>query len=507
MPDDVRSLRESHVLNDLQECKKRRGVAAYEAARHVSTLQSLADDRFGGDVSKLLTTALDSLRMRGRIEPPNAKSNRMAPYGREWAAFLEVVLNIARADRDLSDRIEHLNIPRGISEYYNTWTTTSSTVRTQITKHGLTLLARVIVGNDERNVSAGIVRAKAAPAQRIRTVTRELISRHGLNHDQWADALSGQYFLTLLARRLGMTSREDYKEMLNRFLASFTYRLDDTLILNERHILVTPQEAERMRECMIREDGADPFFGAQTRHSAENIDISAMHRNYLYGLVLGIAADGDSRVLATVRSLAFGNLLGTSAASSTPVDDDGGWVPYRVPWITARILTSLALLAESDLSNGHEPVTRRAAQSLVERVAESGVWRSGVGEWVTLWESTGLCLEALINHGDPVHGEVIAAVAERLRETTDEWRVSPSFEDAEASNQTLAACIVSATLLLASRSSITTFELPDDEVLQQQEFLADSLTYVAETGPTQTRQFCTIPQVMYYAALAVEEDQ
>lgn len=340
----------------------------------------------------------------------------------------------------------------------------------------------------------------------IQNRVRVLIAQHGFADPTWADAISSKYFLVELARLLHMEGQSDYRALLNSFLKSFDPTVENRLELSRDRILVTNDELDSIVNSMKAEDAKDDYFARIDKTKAQNIDPSALHFNYLHGLAAGITANSESRMLQMVNELALDELFKNGARA---LDEHGGWYPYRVPWITARVLTSLRQCDK--LTNGAAPErmneVNRALVSLVGRIHGAKCWRSGVGDWVSDWESTALCLEALHVWGAiPQHAKDIAPVLEHIASEAQNWLIDPpDFSDEARANQTLAAAVMASVVLrVAERNLPKTQSQVDRRRLLQ--YLSTVVDCLAGAGPSKKRQFCTVPQVAYYALAAVVED-
>lgn len=333
---------------------------------------------------------------------------------------------------------------------------------------------------------------------RLLRKVRDLIARHGLDDENWAKAVSSQYFLVGLARKLDMLDQQDYENVLNLFLGSFHHRVNDMIVLDERRVLVTPEENEKIMEHMIMEDSRDAYYRNSEKTKAENIDPSLMHYNYLYGLAAGISSTREYPVMQTIHRISIDNLI--YGRNKSPLDDYGGWYPYRVPWITARVLISLktSYYSERVDASSIEKAIDRAVESLISRIYREQYWRSGVGEWVSKWESTALCLEAIDVWGatEDFRQELQSVLTYVISEQ-HEWLISPpDFSSEESSNKTLAAVILAAVILRLTRSSEVTISGVDAD--RYMSYMSLCLETISAHPDHQSRQFCTIPQVAFY---------
>ncbi len=332
---------------------------------------------------------------------------------------------------------------------------------------------------------------------------QSLIAIYGLDDEHWAQAISSQYFLIGLAHILDLTGQKDYLNLLDRFLESFHYNIREELILDKEHMLVTPKETEKIIQSMKDEDKNDNYYTKSEKMKAENINATLMHNNYHYGLTLMIASSEKLRVLENIKKISINRLT-----SNESLDDYGGWYPYRVPWITARILFSLkeAGISEKD-KNGIEVIIQRSLISLIRRIYKGKYWRSGVGTWVSEWESTALCLEAL-NKWDFIkeNENKIKSVVGYVIEKQDEWLIDPpEFSDEESSNKTLSSITMSSVLLRVIINNFTFKDFSIDGGIQFLHYFDKSLKAINADSKRSVRQYCTIPQILYYIATAVSK--
>ena len=100
---------------------------------------------------------------------------------------------------------------------------------------------------------------------------------------------------------------------------------------------------------MKKEDENDPYFTRTKRLCANNIDAYQMYLNFHYGLLVRNASAEKKAVLKKIKMQCLDKLVNEAA-----VDNSGGWYPYRVPWITGRILVSLKAINFSDYKNRNE---------------------------------------------------------------------------------------------------------------------------------------------------------
>jgi hypothetical protein len=343
------------------------------------------------------------------------------------------------------------------------------------------------------------IKINDALSRKIVDSIRSLIALHGLDDDNWAQAISSQYFLVGIAKLLEMTEQQDFVNLLNKFLGSFHHLVTDTLVLESSRILVTPEESRRILQCMIDEDEQDGYYRQSEKTKAENINPALLHDNYLYGLIAQITQSKQYPVLKTIHNLAIDNLLYGKTLS--PLDEYGGWYPYRVPWITARILISLknSNYMERPDAPHIDDVIQKSLESLVRRVYQGNYWRSGVGEWVSQWESTALCLESLDawdyldKHSDTIKNIIYYAMSQEKQ-----WMIDPpDFSSELNSNDTLAAVSLICVILkiIKNRENFYAIKIDGDKYSR---YLERCIQVITQESDFNSRQFCTIPQIAFY---------
>ena len=341
-------------------------------------------------------------------------------------------------------------------------------------------------------------------SQELIDEVHNLIAAHGIDDDAWSQAISSQYFLAGIARRLELDDQQDYHRLLNRFLRSFHHQIDETIVLDKDHILVTPEELKKIIECMRQEDEHDPYYANSSKTNWRSIDAWKLHYNYLYGLAVEISNDDKYRVLSEIQTLAIEDLIYNQ--KQTALDDHGGWHPYRIPWITARILIGLkhSSIESRDDYDKIASVVNRAIDSLIRRIYDNQYWRSGVGDWVSEWESTALCIEALYEWGSiETHKKKIQAVIKYSIAHEDDWLKDPPNLTTEAdSNLTLASVLMVCSILQATLATEMDTDTPVD-IGRYLSYLKRVVSLVRTSAKSNSRQFCTIPQIAYYVVKTV----
>lgn len=332
-----------------------------------------------------------------------------------------------------------------------------------------------------------------------------LLARHGYDDPEWVKAFSSMIFLDRLATLLGHNESHDLLEMQNKFLSYFNIKADDSLVLSEERILVTPAENEKIYNAMREEDAIDPEYLRYPRLRADGVDIERMHHNYLCSVALGISSNKNSRIMTMIREMVIDYFFALKNNESK--DPHGGWIPYRTPWITARILINLGRMGAEHFQNEARIKTsvQNALISLINRISNRGIWKSGAGKWVSDWEATALVLEAfLITDSDRRFETDIERVVLSALEKKAEWLPDvPDFGDEARSNDCLAAVLMCSVLLRLQERYLSKPILSVEGVDTFYRFLSDALKVISSDKRASTRQFCTIPQVACYCCEVV----
>ena len=347
-----------------------------------------------------------------------------------------------------------------------------------------------------------IERLRGRGEGRMSTQSRDLLSRvrrivanFGLDSAMWSEAVSGQHFLMTLAHELGLNNQADYIKLYELFLQSFRIKYDDSIELEHNRILITPQETEKMIASMSQQDETSSGKNLGDRMRAMNIDAGQMHLNYHYALMLRMASMRDTNYSRAIRSICLQEL-----ESSSALDPYGGWYPYRTPWLTARVIITLTESSES-VKRRTGALVNRAADSLWDRAAPEG-WESGAGDWVSNQESTALCLEALMA-SDHIWDKADFAkriIKESYIRLSAQDSTTFSFETEESSNDALAACIMASVLLRVQ------LQCSEDivDIACCMRIFESMLSLTQKTKNPHNRQFCTVPQVLYYITRALK---
>jgi hypothetical protein len=347
-----------------------------------------------------------------------------------------------------------------------------------------------ITGEDSRHLSELLQKIK------------KLIADRGLDDRSWTQTLPSQYFLIRLARLLKLDQNSDYLSLLDSFLKNYYMKVDNKIILSGKQGLDTAEEMIEIRKSMIEEDKKDDYYSRYNKNAAENIDIDLLHDNYHYGLMAQIAYSNefpDSLTLKLIQELAIGSLI--YGNGKQPTNDHGGWYPQRLPWLTARILIGLknSGYENRDDKNYIEEISSKANEYLIRSIYQDQYWRSGINDWVTDWESTALCLEALDQWGKIIRFEPqIKKVLQYIFENEQKWLLTPSFDSEVNSNKSLAAVtLLCTTIVVVNNYFHNNFDLEYGKYLK---YLSNVLDQIIDSSKIPVKQYSTIHQITFYIA-------
>lgn len=338
----------------------------------------------------------------------------------------------------------------------------------------------------------------------IKENIERIVASYGIDADDWAEAISSQYFLLCLAEKLQHKDDDEYKKLLDKCLSNFRIKYTGELTLDNDSLLITPGETTRIIECMKNEDKLDGYYRNSAKTRADNIDGQRMYINFHYGLLLKIVSSEDTDTLRSIKHTCLANLLNEES-----LDPFGGWYPYRVPWITARILISIKSIDYSSYTNKDNVniTVKKALRSLYDRLyVKAPYWRSGVGNWVSKWESTGLCLEALFVW------EEIGLKKDRIEriinyifseENRLEWlNKIISFETEESANNVLASVIIASVVFRVTKLHFPSiYKQYANEIIA---FFKSVIDVILNQNVKAVLQYCTVPQILYYVLSALE---
>lgn len=218
----------------------------------------------------------------------------------------------------------------------------------------------------------------------------------------WENTPSSMYFVISTAKMLGVV--DEYKDVIDALCSNFS--LKDGEIRIRYDILQTTNDFVKIKERMINEDGDD---GSTEYELGEDINLVEIHKNWLYGLLIGLKGvledSGYQELIKKVESEII-----------QAQEDDGYWYPKRVPWVTARILIGLA---EAGYSIKDECIYK-GVNFLLHEIKDRH-WDAHTGGWNNVFETSSLCLEALIKCGLDYEKDLPKDVTEYLLENSQVW--------------------------------------------------------------------------------------
>jgi uncharacterized alpha/beta hydrolase family protein len=343
---------------------------------------------------------------------------------------------------------------------------------------------------------------KSAQSNELLEKIRKLIAERGLDDISWTQTLPAQYFLIRLARMLKLNKNADYLNLMDAFLRNYYMRVDNTIILSGDKGLDTPEELADIRNSMIEEDKKDDYFSRYSKSAAENIDIQLLHDTYHYGLMVQIASSDEfpeSMTLRLIQDLAINSLI--YGNGKKPTNDHGGWYPQRLPWLTARVLIGLKN-SGYEMRDDKEHIDETVSQAidyLMRSIYQDSYWRSGIGDWVTDWEATAVCLEALDQWGKiKDHEQKIKRIIDYVLEKEQEWLVPSSFDTKNSTNRTLAAVTLLCTvIIIINKYFKKSYDLDHEKYFA---YLSKALDQITESSKIEFKQYSTIHQIAFYIA-------
>lgn len=187
---------------------------------------------------------------------------------------------------------------------------------------------------------------------------------------------------------------------------------------NEGRLLIHPGTAERLDfdEIYKKMKEEDEVVGVSPScQTADEIDLDRFHDTWGLGLVLCAESAYGERTDQELQELAI--------AVERAQEPTGYFYPCRVPWVTARVLTGLALCGRSCRNS---EVVKMACDWLLTPVKNGGpyrdgLWQSGTGTWNTSLETTSMCVVALVMSGVPHDDPRLMAALTYLNGTQDDW--------------------------------------------------------------------------------------
>jgi hypothetical protein len=340
----------------------------------------------------------------------------------------------------------------------------------------------------------------------IRSNIIKIINERSFADPEWVKVISSQYVLLNLAKHLKMTNNNSYTTLLQHSVDSFQQNFrDGKYKLSKDRILIIPNENQMLIEQMLKEDEDNGIY-KNTRHAAKNIEKpDIIYSNYLYGLMVNIASAEETVVLVKIKETALYELF-----QKAVLDEAGGWLLYRLPWITARILVSLKNV-KYNLEDNKDFINKTidgALKSLITRKGSEPFWTSGAGTWVLNTESTALCLEALMVYNKIAdHKEHIDSIINYfLINTIDEWlNYTDLHSDSYTSNKSLASVMLASVIYrICKRYYIGIYQEQEQRIIR---YFSEIMLQLEKLHNVKYQQHSTIPTILYYIALITEDNE
>ena len=241
----------------------------------------------------------------------------------------------------------------------------------------------------------------------------------------WKNTPSSMFFVLKAASLLGTFSDYDkatnpdldkpininpkYKKVISNFCDKF--QVTDNRIEVRFEDILTTHDFVLIRERMIEED--KNATAPLPYEYGETIDSTRAHKNWLLGLVVGLASELKQFDRKDLLSVAVNTLFSLQ-------DPSGFWYPKRVPWITARVLIGLYQAGYTDSNSS----VKKGVEFLIQSLGEDDHWEAHTGGWNTPYETSSLCLEAIFNNcgRDALgHKQKLNRVVNYLLATKAEW--------------------------------------------------------------------------------------
>ena len=240
----------------------------------------------------------------------------------------------------------------------------------------------------------------------------------------YKDALNAKYFIYIILKNLGISFDNPTFQKLLKFIHNAgEHNPTDNRIEQINGLIAHSIRSENISLFkLVQYDDEAGSRWRNTRYAYSRIQETLMNKNYinyLCGQIISISYDISSQTVNQKLHDNFYELfrfVENVLFAEDSLDENGGWCLYRFPWITARILIGLHSVY-NELSGAQKEVITKALQSLGDRHAyedrKKPIWTSGASLWVPDYESTALCLEALLLYYDRLDSKL----QERFKET------------------------------------------------------------------------------------------
>lgn len=218
----------------------------------------------------------------------------------------------------------------------------------------------------------------------------------------WENTPSSMYFVISTANMLGVV--DEYRDVIEALCANFT--------LNEKQVIVKYDDLQttfdfiKIKERMIEEDEEN---ASKDYESGKSINLETIHKNWLYGLMIGL-----KNVLIDFGHKDLIDRIEIELIESQ--EPEGYWYPKRVPWVTARILIGLTEAGYTIKDN----FIKKGVEYLISSIKDEK-WEAHTGGWNNVFETSSLCLEALIKCGVDCENGLVNDVVNYLLRNSQMW--------------------------------------------------------------------------------------
>lgn len=223
----------------------------------------------------------------------------------------------------------------------------------------------------------------------------------------WGNTPSSMYFVLNTASLLGIA--DEYQNVLKSFCDKFIISNNEPFISLKYDKIKTTNDFNQIRLRMIDEDNKVKNV---TYEKGKDFECNIAHKNWVLGLIVGLKKELMAAGYEELYTKAVNELFISQ-------DSEGFWYPRRVPWVTARIIIGLSQ-AGFRVNNDHH--MKRAVNYLFEELGTYSFWEAHTGGWNTKYETSSLCLEAIIKSGyEYRNNHAILKVAKYLLQNKKEW--------------------------------------------------------------------------------------
>lgn len=250
--------------------------------------------------------------------------------------------------------------------------------------------------------------ASVSPLWKLMFSFRANLQEQTAKDPTWNNTPSSMFFVLSTANMLGVV--DEYINVVDALCKHITVANGKVLI--DYDALTTTSDFGYIRDRMIQEDS----LASQIPYEkAIDIDTERTHRNWLLGLIVGLKP--------VLVEYGHSNLIQAAEQELIGIQDiEGFWYPKRIPWVTARILIGLATAGYT----GVDDCIKRGVNYLYS-ASKDNHWVAHTGGWNNEYETTSLCLEALIKCGEESDSSKMKAIGELLLCKSDTW-MKPEYD-------------------------------------------------------------------------------